>query len=139
MVRKKLSLSTAGRGTHEITSQIRALVTQETITCGLCHLFVRHASAALVISENADPAVQKDLDMFMARLVPDGEAEFLHRAEGKDDMAAHIRSILTHTSITIPIENSDLALGSWQGIFLWEHRSQPHSREIIVTMYGDGC
>ena len=104
---------------------------------GLCHIFLRHTSASIIISENADPDVLRDLETFMSAVVPDGDGRFLHTAEGEDDMPAHIRAVLTQTSVTIPITNSQLALGTWQGIFLWEHRKSAHTRNITLTLQGE--
>jgi secondary thiamine-phosphate synthase enzyme len=101
---------------------------------GLCFVFVHHTSASLIVCENADPSVRRDLEQFAARLAPDGDPAFFHDAEGPDDMPAHIRSILTLTSLTIPVEKGRCDLGTWQGVFLWEHRTSPHRRHITVTI-----
>ncbi len=103
---------------------------------GLCHLFIQHTSASLIISENADPAVHVDLETFMSKLSPDGDPMFTHRAEGNDDMPAHIRSVLTQTELNVPVSNGGSGLGVWQGIYLWEHRTSPHQRQIIVAIHG---
>lgn len=132
----KISLQSAGRGTYEITQQIEKMICDSKVQQGLCHLFIRHTSASLIISENADPAVHKDLETFMARLSPDGDPMFTHRSEGDDDMPAHIRSILTQAELNIPIISGSSGLGTWQGIYLWEHRTSPHQRQIIVTIHG---
>jgi secondary thiamine-phosphate synthase enzyme len=137
MYRQKITISTRGRGTYEITRQIREIVERSQVAQGLCHLFIHHTSASLIVCENADPTVRRDLEHFAARLVPDGDPEFVHDSEGPDDMAAHIRSILTLTSLTIPVENHRCDLGTWQGIFLWEHRTDPHQRRITVTVVGE--
>ena len=100
----------------------------------MCHLFIRHTSASLMLCENADPAVRRDLEIFMADLVPDGDSRFTHTAEGPDDMPAHVRSVLTQSDLNIPVRNGRLALGTWQGIYLWEHRSGPHARAVLVTI-----
>lgn len=131
-----ISLQSAGRGTYEITQQIEKMICDSKVQQGLCHLFIRHTSASLIISENADPAVHKDLETFMARLSPDGDPMFTHRSEGDDDMPAHIRSILTQTELNIPIISGSSGLGTWQGIYLWEHRTSPHQRQIIITIHG---
>lgn len=136
MHQTELTIETAGRDTLDITDQVALEVASSGIGTGLCHLFLQHTSASLLINENADPDVQRDLETFFSDLVPDGDARFIHRAEGDDDMAAHVRLALTHTDLTIPVRDSRLALGTWQGIFLWEHRFRPHRRRIIVTVDG---
>ncbi|MCS5710464.1 secondary thiamine-phosphate synthase enzyme YjbQ [Candidatus Berkiella aquae] len=133
---QNLSIQTKGRGTLELTREIQAWVKKSQYAIGLCHLFVKHTSASLIICENADPQVRQDLDHYFASLVPDGDSLFLHNDEGPDDMPAHIRTILTQTSLTIPIQEGRLALGTWQGIYLYEHRYAPHQREIIITIQG---
>jgi secondary thiamine-phosphate synthase enzyme len=137
MHRQNLTIETRGRGTIEITRQVQQAVERSGVARGLCHLFVHHTSASLIVCENADPTVRRDLEQFAARLVPDGDPAFIHDSEGPDDMAAHIRSILTLTSLTIPIEGGRCDLGTWQGIFLWEHRTSPHRRRITVTVTGE--
>ena len=137
MHRQTLTIETRGRGTVEITRQVQQIVERSGVTRGLCHVFVHHTSASLIVCENADPTVRRDLETFAARLVTDGDPSFIHDAEGPDDMAAHIRSILTLTSLTIPVESGRCDLGTWQGIFLWEHRTDPHRRRITVTVVGD--
>jgi secondary thiamine-phosphate synthase enzyme len=104
---------------------------------GLCTVFVRHTSASLVIQENADPTVQRDLEAFISRLVPDGDPLFLHDAEGPDDMPAHVKAALLKTSEQVPVRGGDLVLGTWQGLYLWEHRSRPHRREVVVHVLGE--
>ncbi len=131
-----LDIRTSGRGTHEITGEIESAIRASGIKIGLCHIFVAHTSASLVVCENADPQVRRDLEAFLERLVPDGDALFRHTAEGPDDMPAHIRSILTQSAITIPIREGRSALGTWQGIFLYEHRYHAHLRHITITAYG---
>ena len=130
----KLTVQTRGRGLTDITARVEALVDVRDQDCGLAHIFVHHTSASLIIQENADPDVRRDLDAFFARLVPDGDPIFTHIEEGPDDMSAHIRSVLTATHLTVPITEGRLALGTWQGIYLWEHRTQPHARQITVTV-----
>jgi secondary thiamine-phosphate synthase enzyme len=129
-----LHVQTEGRGLVNITQQIEYLVTHATIETGLCHLFLHHTSASLIICENADQTVQKDLEAFMQRLVRDGDPLFQHTLEGPDDMSAHVRTVLTQSSLTIPITQHQLALGTWQGIFLWEHRYKGYQRKITVTL-----
>jgi secondary thiamine-phosphate synthase enzyme len=132
-----LTIETRGRGTHEITRQIQQVVAQSDVVKGLCFLFIHHTSASLIVCENADPTVRSDLERFAARLAPDGDPSYRHDSEGEDDMPAHIRSILTLTSLTIPIENGRCDLGTWQGVFLWEHRTTPHRRHVTVSIISD--
>jgi len=132
-----LSVATEGRGTYEITADIEALVLASKVNIGLCNVFVQHTSASLIVCENADVDVRRDLETFMADLAPDGDPRFLHTQEGPDDMPAHIRSVLTQTAITVPVRDGHCALGTWQGIYLWEHRTSSHGRRILVTVYGD--
>ncbi|URD49738.1 secondary thiamine-phosphate synthase enzyme YjbQ [Chroococcidiopsis sp. CCNUC1] len=126
-----LRLSTTGKSFTNITAKIEAIVAQSGVETGLCSLFLRHTSASLVIQENADPDVLQDLANFMAKLVPES-ANYIHNAEGADDMPAHIRTALTHTSEQIPISRRQLLLGTWQGIYIWEHRQRSHIRELVV-------
>ena len=137
MHRQNLTIETRGRGTVEITRQVQQIAERSGVSRGLCHLFVHHTSASLIVCENADPTVRRDLEQFAASLVRDADPAFIHDAEGPDDMAAHIRSILTLTSLTIPVEGRRCDLGTWQGIFLWEHRTSPHRRRITITVTGD--
>ena len=134
MYRQKLTIETRGRGTYELTRQLNEIVVQSEIVQGLCFVFVHHTSASLIVCENADPTVRRDLEEFAARLVPDGDPAFIHDSEGPDDMPAHVRSILTLTSLTIPVEKRRCDLGTWQGVFLWEHRTNAHRRHITVTV-----
>jgi secondary thiamine-phosphate synthase enzyme len=134
---KVLSIKTTGKCLHNITSKIEAIVAESGIKMGLCTLFVRHTSASLTIQENADPDVLTDLSNFFAKLVPEDSTRYLHNAEGPDDMPAHIRSVLTKTSEQIPISRGRLMLGTWQGIYLWEHRQRSHHREIVVHLSGN--
>ena len=136
-VQQQLTFDTSGRGTREITAEVQRQVTDSGIQTGLCHLFCQHTSASLILSENADPGVRRDLERFMARLAPDGDPLFEHDQEGPDDMPAHIRTILTDAALTLPITAGRCALGTWQGIYLWEHRSRPHRRHITVTLHGE--
>lgn len=128
---KLLKISTTGKSFQNITSKIAAVVIESGVKIGLCTLFLRHTSASLVIQENADPDVLIDLANFMAKLVPEGN-HYIHDAEGADDMPGHIRTVLTHTSESIPINNGYLVLGTWQGIYIWEHRQHNHTRELVV-------
>ena len=136
MFQEELVIETRGRGSVDITANVAAAVDASDIDDGLCHLFIRHTSASLIVNENADPAVLSDLETFMHDLVPDGDPRFRHTAEGPDDMPAHIRSVLTQTDLSIPVRGGRLALGTWQGIYLWEHRSTPHSRIVLVSVQG---
>lgn len=132
-----LKVKTRGRGFYELTREVAALVSESKIRTGLGTLHVAHTSASLVIQENADPEVRRDLERFLGRLVPDGDALFRHTAEGDDDMPAHVRSVLTAVNLSIPIASGELTLGTWQGIFLWEHRTHPHTRRIAVHLLGE--
>ena len=133
----EIRVDTAGRGTYDVTREVQATVRESGVTTGLCHLFIRHTSASMMLCENADPSVRQDLETFMARQVPDGDPMFTHRAEGPDDMPAHVRSILTQSDLNIPVRDGRCALGTWQGVYLWEHRTAPHARRVIVTVQGD--
>jgi secondary thiamine-phosphate synthase enzyme len=132
-----LQIRTRGRGTYEITDRIEQAANESGINTGLCHVFIQHTSASLILCENADPSVRRDLETFMARLIPDGDPMFHHTQEGPDDMPAHLRSILTKMDLTLPVSNGRCALGTWQGIYLWEHRTQPHHRRVVVTLQGE--
>ena len=136
MNQSKLRIHTPGRGLIDITAQVAQAVTSGDVTTGLCNVFVHHTSASLIIQENADPDVRRDLDAFFARLCPDGDPLFIHTDEGPDDMPAHVRTALTQTNLSIPLAGGRLALGTWQGIYLWEHRHAPHVRRITVTVVG---
>jgi secondary thiamine-phosphate synthase enzyme len=133
---KILTIPTTGKSFQRITTQIVNVVSESGIQTGLCNLFLRHTSASLIIQENADPDVLVDLANFLAKLVPE-TANYIHSTEGSDDMPAHIRTVLTHTSEQIPIMGGRLALGTWQGIYLWEHRQQRHHRELVVHISGE--
>lgn len=134
---QKLSIRTPGRGTTNITREITDVVSSAGISNGICHVFVHHTSASLMLCENADPTVRSDLETFMQRLVPDGDPMFDHVDEGDDDMPAHVRTVLTHSELTIPVTQGRCALGTWQGVYLWEHRTRGHSRQLTVTIYGE--
>lgn len=134
---KTLSIRTNGKDFHTITNQIKDIVSKSQIKTGLCTIFIRHTSASLVIQENADPDVLRDLSNFFAKLVPEDSSRYIHTTEGPDDMPAHIRSVLTKTSEQIPIVDGKLVLGTWQGIYLWEHRQRSHHREIVVHIHGE--
>ena len=134
---EEFTVSTRGRGSYDITARIRQAVGGSGLQAGICHVFVRHTSASLMLCENADPAVRHDLETFMARQVPDGDPMFTHDAEGPDDMPAHIRSILTQSDMNLPIRDGECALGIWQGVYLWEHRFAGHERRILLTLTGE--
>lgn len=136
-VQKMLSVSTQGRGSFNITDQVQNIVLGSGFAVGLCHVFVAHTSASLMLCENADPDVRQDLETFMAQLVPDGDAMFLHQDEGPDDMPAHVRTVLTHSELTLPIHDGRCALGIWQGLYLWEHRTDSYQRKVVVTLHGE--
>lgn len=131
-----LKIPTKGKSLYKITSKIESVVAESGIKTGLCTIFLRHTSASLIIQENADPDVLVDLSNFLAKLVPES-APYIHSAEGADDMPAHIRTVLTHTSEQIPIAQNRLVLGTWQGIYIWEHRDRSHQRELVVHIMGD--
>jgi len=132
-----LGFDTPGRGLLEITRTLESWVAESGFATGLLTLFIRHTSASLLIQENAAPEVRADLDRYMARLVPDGDAIFRHREEGFDDMPGHVRAALTATQISIPVGEGRLVLGTWQGVYLWEHRIKPHRREVALHLLGE--
>ena len=132
-----LQIQTLGKGLQVITRKVQQVIRESEITSGLCNLFVRHTSASLVIQENADPDVIKDLEYFFGKLVQENDLGYTHTTEGLDDMPSHIRSALTKTSEQIPLAGAKMLLGTWQGIFLWEHRSRGHSRNVVVHICGD--
>ena len=129
---------TPGRGSYALTEKVQAIVSKTGISAGVCNVFVHHTSASLMLCENADPDVRHDLESFMARIAPDGDPAYLHSSEGPDDMPAHIRSVLTQPAISIPFRGGRLLLGTWQGLYLWEHRTAGHNRRITVTVLA-GC
>jgi secondary thiamine-phosphate synthase enzyme len=125
------------RGLTEVTDEVARAVSAAGVREGLCTVFIRHTSASLVIQENADPAVRSDLERFLSRLVPDGDPLYEHVAEGPDDMPSHVKSVLTRTSEAIPVRDGRLALGTWQGVYVWEHRTARHTRELLVHVVGE--
>lgn len=138
MIRQEeLSISTGGRGTYDLSNDIQQVVASSGIRTGICHVFVRHTSASLMLCENADPAVRHDLEAFMQRCAPDGDPMFTHTDEGPDDMPAHVRSVLTQSDLNLPISEGRCALGTWQGVYLWEHRLAPHRRKVMLTISGE--
>lgn len=134
---QELRFSTSGRGTYNITDKINEVIANSGITSGICQVFIHHTSASLILCENADPDVQTDLETFMKHLAPDGDSMYIHRSEGPDDMPAHIRTVLTQSSLSFPVDGGKDMLGIWQGIFLWEHRTQSHKRKLTVTLMGE--
>ena len=133
---QSFEVRTEGRGSYGIAREVQQRVAASGIVTGICHLFVHHTSASLMLCENADPDVRADLERFMARLVPDGDPLFAHQDEGPDDMPAHVRTVLTHSELTLPVSGGQCALGVWQGIYLWEHRTRPHRRRLAVYLGG---
>ena len=136
IAQKTLEFRTRGRGTTEITDPVNQAVSRSGIDKGMCTVFLQHTSASLILCENAAPAVRRDLETLLSRLAPDGDPAYAHDDEGPDDMAAHARSVLTTNCLQIPVAEGRLALGTWQGIYLWEHRHAPHSRSVVVTVLG---
>lgn len=132
-----ITVATRGRGTYEITDEVERFVAGSGVKTGLCHVFVHHTSASLMLCENADPTVRRDLEAFMARLAPDGDPMFEHQSEGPDDMPAHVRTVLTQTGLSLPVSEGRCALGTWQGVYLWEHRRAPHRRRVTLTLQGE--
>ena len=132
-----VSIITPGRGTTDITPLLVRQLKQSGITTGICNIFIQHTSASLILCENADPAVRVDLETFMSSLVKDGDPAFRHDTEGADDMPAHIRSILTDSSLTVPVSQGRFMLGTWQGIYLYEHRRSGFNRRVLITLYGE--
>lgn len=129
----RIHLKTEGQGLYEFTRQVQQKISMSNLNEGLCTVFVRHTSCSVVIQENADPTAKADLEAWLNRLVPENDPLYTHLAEGLDDMPAHIKSVLTSSQVSIPFENNQLLLGTWQGIFLWEHRHQSQSREVVVS------
>jgi secondary thiamine-phosphate synthase enzyme len=134
---QQLLFSTRGRGTFNISHEVEEVIHKSGITRGICQVFIHHTSASLILCENADPAVRTDLETFMKKLVPDGDRMFQHSDEGPDDMPAHVRTILTQSSLSFPVDEGRESLGTWQGIYLWEHRTHAHQRKITVTVMGE--
>ncbi len=133
----RLGVRTSGQGLYEITAEVAGWLARQDITEGLLTLFCRHTSASLTIQENADPDVQRDIEAFFAKLVPEDPALYRHTIEGPDDMPAHIKSALTATQLSIPVSGGRLALGTWQGVYLFEHRTRPHDRTLALHLFGD--
>ena len=131
-----IDLQTRGRGTIEITAEVERLISASGISIGIVHVFTQHTSCSMMITENADPSVRRDLETLATRWAPDGDSAYRHDTEGDDDMAAHARSVLSGSSVSVPVGCGKLLLGTWQGIYLWEHRTVPHTRSIVVTVVG---
>ena len=131
-----LEVRTRGRGMTDITADVQSVVAASRVAIGLCTVFIRHTSASLIIQENADPDVQRDLESFLSRLVKDGDPIYRHTAEGPDDMSSHIRAVLTATTLSVPVTDGRLALGTWQAVYLWEHRTSPHRRQVVIHVSG---
>jgi secondary thiamine-phosphate synthase enzyme len=134
---QQIRVSTRGRGTFDISRQVDEVIHDSGVKQGICQVFIHHTSASLILCENADPTVRTDLETFMKKTVPDGDSMFRHTDEGPDDMPAHVRTVLTQSSLSIPVDNGRDTLGTWQGIYLWEHRTHPHTRKITVTVMGE--
>ena len=133
---ESLTVAPRPRQMHELTGEVAAIVARSGISTGVAHVFVRHTSCSLLITENADPDVRRDLETLARRWAPDGDPAYRHDLEGDDDMAAHARSVLSGSALSVPVGNGCLLLGTWQGIYLWEHRTQAHRRELVVTITG---
>ena len=136
LYQKTLEINTSPKSFLDITKNVQALVSESGLDNGVCHLFIKHTSASLVIQENYDPSVREDFETIFSKLAPE-DFPYVHNMEGKDDMPAHIRSALTSTSETVPVVNGKLSLGTWQGIYIWEHRDQTHNRKVTVSMVGE--
>lgn len=136
-IQEVLKIHTRARGFEMITSEVARVVARSGIQRGICQVFIRHTSASVMITENADSAVRRDLERFMQRIAPDGSPEYEHDTEGSDDMPAHIRTVLSGSSVSVPVVEGQLGLGTWQGIYVWEHRAVRHSRDVIVTVVGE--
>ena len=137
VVQQQLTFHTQARSTQNITQEVQNIVGESGIKIGTCHVFVQHTSASLMLCENADPNVRRDLETYMQHIVPDGDPMFLHQDEGPDDMSAHIRTVLTNPDLTMPVSGGKCDLGIWQGLYLWEHRTQRHNRKVILTVIGE--
>jgi secondary thiamine-phosphate synthase enzyme len=135
MHRDKFAMTLNGRGTYEITEKLQSIVHDSQITTGMCNVFIHHTSASLIVCENADPTVRTDLETFLSKWVPDGHKMFKHMDEGNDDMPAHVRTVMTHTSLVLPVTDGELDLGDWQGIFIYEHRADVYTRRVTVSVY----
>jgi secondary thiamine-phosphate synthase enzyme len=130
-------IATRGRGSRDITGEVAAVVARSGVEVGIAHVFVQHTSCSLLLTENADPDVRRDLETLLGRVAPDGDPAYRHDTEGPDDMAAHARTVLTGASVSVPVGEGRLLLGTWQGVFLWEHRTSAHRRTVVVTVLGE--
>ncbi|NOX42397.1 MAG: YjbQ family protein [Gammaproteobacteria bacterium] len=135
LIQEQINVNTDGRGTYEVTSDVQQIVESAAVETGLCHVFIHHTSASLILCENADPSVRNDLERFMARIAPDGDPAYTHNNEGPDDMSAHIRTAITQTGLMIPVKNGRCVLGTWQGVYLWEHKARGRQRQLTITVY----
>ena len=133
----RFEVATSGRGTRDISEAVVRVIAQSGVHVGIAHVFVQHTSCSLLVTENADPDVRRDLETVLARVAPDGDPAYRHDTEGPDDMAAHARTVLTGESVTLPVGGGRALLGTWQGVFLWEHRTQPQRRSVVVTVLGE--
>jgi secondary thiamine-phosphate synthase enzyme len=133
----RIEVATSGRGTRDITEAVARVIAQSGVHVGIAHVFVQHTSCSLLVTENADPDVRRDLETVLARVAPDGDPAYRHDTEGADDMAAHARTVLTGESLTLPVGGARALLGTWQGVFLWEHRTEPQRRSVVVTVLGE--
>ena len=133
----RFEVATSGRGTRDITEAVVRVIAESGVHVGIAHVFVQHTSCSLLVTENADPDVRRDLETVLARVAPDGDPAYRHDTEGPDDMAAHARTVLTGESVTLPVGGGRPLLGTWQGVFLWEHRTQPQRRSVVVTVLGE--
>ena len=133
----RFEVATSGRGTRDITDAVARVIAQSGVHVGIAHVFVQHTSCSLLVTENADPDVRRDLETVLGRIAPDGDPAYRHDTEGPDDMAAHARTVLTGESLTLPVGGGRPLLGTWQGVFLWEHRTQPQRRSVVVTVLGE--
>lgn len=136
LVQETFTVATRGRGSYDVTREVGEVVARSNVQVGLCDVFIHHTSASLMLCENADPDVRRDLETFMARLVPDGDSAFRHDTEGPDDMPAHVRAVLTASHLSIPVTDGRCGLGTWQGVYLWEHRRAGYRRRVTVTVHG---
>ena len=139
LIQTRLTFRTAGRGSREITGEVAAQVRAAGIGCGIAQIFVQHTSCSLLLTENADPDVRRDLETLFGRIAPDGDPAYLHDADGPDDMAAHAGTLIAGASLTVPVAGARLLLGTWQGIYLWEHRTEAHDRNVVITVMGESA
>lgn len=137
VVTQAIQVSTGGRGFTDITEELVRALRESDVKTGIMNVFIRHTSASLIVSENADPEVLRDLELFVSDLCPDGDRRFRHTAEGPDDMPAHVRSVLTLTNVALPVRNGELSLGTWQAVYVWEHRKHSHRRTLDLTIIGE--